>query len=670
MSLVLFLIGLGIVLLGRMVWQLPGMDEAPVDKEALLPVEHAEAMNRPVNTPVHRVDEWGDRPRAFFEAPALRALVEAGSLPPVEERLPQNPLVIIPVEQAGPYGGTWRRFGTGMDDIRIATARLHYDGLVRWDATGTRLLPNLAVSWEISEEGRVFTFELRRGVRWSDGEPFTADDVLFWYEHILRNSTLTPAIPADLLVGGEVMQLTRLDDFTLEFRFARPNGLFIEKLASGHSQPMVGHPRHYLSQFHPELTPEAEVMAAVRARNLHSWHQLFRNRAEWRNPDMPTLNSWVITRPPPASPVVFERNPYYWKVDDHGNQLPYIDAISVLVTNPEIINFRLMAGESQMQSRHVNFANYPLLMENRDKFGFRVREWQRSGGGHIALSVNVNHREPAMAEIFRDPRFRKALSLAIDRRSVSEVSYHGLGVPRQMAPPPTSLFYDPDYEKAYTEFDLEKANRLLDEMGLVERDIHGIRKRSDGRPISLQMEHTPIATDYAAYEIITGGWRALGLNVRTREQAREIFNRRTQAYQHDITAWGSADEHNPLMSPNRFFPVWDSHVAPAYGRWFTTGGRQGEKPEGDILRCMEIYWEIEETVDPARRIELFREILELNRRNLWMIGVVGELPELVVVGENMRNIPERAMTGWIYRSPGNTAPESYAIGVPAASHAE
>jgi peptide/nickel transport system substrate-binding protein len=651
----------GLVLLARLVWQLPGVERPGTDGAGMVPVEATLAPVQGIDTPVHRVEEWGDRPRQFAEAPDLAARVREGILPPVEERLPENPLVIVPLEQPGPFGGVWRRFGTGVDDIRIATARLTYEGFIRWDATGTKLLPNLASSWEVREEGHVFIIRLRRGLRWSDGAPYTAEDVMFWYEHVLLNPRLTPAIPADFQVAGEVMELRALDEATLEFRFARPHGLFLDMLASGLSMQMAAHPKHYLRQFHPEFISAEGIAAEQRARNFASWNHLYRNRSEWRNPELPTLNAWVITRPPPASPILFERNPFYWKVDPEGNQLPYIDAVSVLMANGEIINFRLLAGETQMQGRHVNLANYPLLMENRERFGFRVYDWPRAAGGLIALSVNLNHRDPVMKEIFRDARFRKALSLAIDRRAVSEVSYHGMGMPRQIAPPPGSLFYDAAYEQAYTAFDLEEANRLLDEMGMTGRDRRGNRLRPDGKPFSMQMEHTTIATDYPAFEIVVSGWRALGLDVRTREQAREIFGRRIQASQHDITAWGGADDYNPLMSPNRFFPIWDSHGAPDYGRWWTTGGRQGRAPTGDILRCMEVFWQIQETVDRERQIELFQEILDLNRKNLWIIGVVGQIPEPIVVGREMRNVPRRAISGWIFRSPGNTAPESYAI---------
>ena len=296
-----------------------------------IPNRHPEATGT-----VHRVAEWaGGR---FGEAPLLAQRVREGHLPPVSQRLPENPLVIVPPQQHGPYGGTWARFATGPRDVGIVEARFAYEGLVRWDAMAQKVIPNLAVRWEIADGGRSFTFYLRRGVKWSDGHPFTVDDLIFWYEDVLQNEEITPVVPRDFKRGGQVMGLQKVDDYTVRFTFLEPNGLFIVKLASGRGYEMLRYPAHYMKQFHPQYASLEKLEAMSEAAGFDLWRQLFADMHDWRNPDIPRLWPWIVVAPPPARPAVLERNPYYWKVDPAGNQLPYIDRMTfeILMRRPSI----------------------------------------------------------------------------------------------------------------------------------------------------------------------------------------------------------------------------------------------------------------------------------------------------------------------------------------------
>ena len=610
---------------------------------------------------VHRVAEWPQgRGRGFREAPMLGRRVAAGKLPSVQDRLPEDPLVIVPPEQNGPYGGTWTRFATGPQDIGVVEARFAYDGLVRWDAMAQDILPNLAVRWEMADGGRTYTFWLRKGVRWSDGHPCTVDDIMFWYEDVLNDAELTPVVPREFKRGGEVMRVEKVDDFTVRFRFVRPNGLFLKGLATGRGYEMVRDPAHYMKQFHPRYVPKAQLVAMANELGFDLWTQLYLDKRDWRNPEMPRLWPWVMVQPPPARPAIFERNPYYWKVDPEGNQLPYIDRMTFEIFDLETINLKAINGEMGMQSRHLAIGNYPLFMEGRRKGRYRVLHWVDGSGGTNILALNLNHKDPVTKAIFGDHRFRKALSVALKRDELNEADFFGTGKPRQVCPPPSSPYYSAAYEKAYIEYDPERANRMLDEMGLAERDQRGIRLRPDGEPIKLYIETNSI--NNRILELVASYWKAVGVDAEVKEEARQLFYERKRGVLHDVGVWGGSDEQMPVLDPRWLIPFSDESIhAIDYARWFRTDGKRGETPPPDLRRCIELYRQIEETPDEAEQIRLFSEIIDLNRKNLWVIGTIGALPTFVLVSDAFRNVPEVAMTGWSFRTPGNTAVECYAI---------
>lgn len=336
-------------MLGYIAWQLTPADDASLrhvlafERQVMGVAGSSEASFRQISdsrksVEAHDVAEWDQhKGRAFSEAPMLATVVATGGLPPVSERLPQDPLVIVPPEQNGPYGGTWTRFGNGPRDVGILEARLAYDGLVRWDAMSRKVIPNLAVRWEIGGDGRSYTLWMRKGVKWSDGHPCTVDDILFWYTRVLLNKTLTPVVPRDFKRDGRVMRVERVDDFTIRFQFDRPHGLFLYAMASGRSYEMLRYPAHYMKQYHPDFVPQDSLDAMAKEAGLDLWNRLFEDKGDWRNVEMPRLWPWLVVEPPPARPVVLERNPYYWKVDPEGNQLPYIDRMTFEIYDVETI---------------------------------------------------------------------------------------------------------------------------------------------------------------------------------------------------------------------------------------------------------------------------------------------------------------------------------------------
>ena len=604
---------------------------------------------------VHTVGEW-EQNRRFKQAPMLDQL----SLPPVADRLPFNPLVIYPPDQNGPYGGRWQRYGTSAPDIGIFRARLAYDGLVRWGPMAQQILPNLAVKWKVSDQGKTYTFWLRRGVRWSDGRLFSVDDILFWYNHVIQNPQLTPTTPREFQRDGVSMIVEKVADHIVRFKFVSPYGLFLKALASGRSYPMVEYPAHYLKQFHPDFVAVEKLTDLAKKRSFDFWYQLFEDRADWQNPEIPRLWPWILKVAPPAQQIVFERNPYYWKVDGAGNQLPYIDQMLFQIYDAQIINLKAMNGEIGMQGRHLQFDNYPKFKANSQSRGFSLRLWIDSGGQ--ALALNLNHKDPVLRSIFSDRRFRIALSHAIDRNTLNEIAFFGIGQPSQMSPPVMSNFYSNNYEKAYTHFDSPKANQLLDEMGLDEKNQKGVRMRSDGKPIELTIELASVFFSIPMFQLVAQQWTNVGIKTKVKVMARQLFSTRRNAMLYDVGVWGAADEIIPVMDPRWFFPYSNGSIQGiGYARWFESAGKRGIQPPEEILHCMNLYKQIERTPNPVEHVSLFHQILDINRQNLWVIGTVGRVPSIFVVRDTFRNVPKVAVSGWIFRTPGNTAPECYSI---------
>lgn len=630
-------------------------------RESLTPEELARLEERKTagrREPVghHAVQEWAGG-RSFAEAPELRQRVQAGDLPAVEERLPRDPLVIVPPQQEGPYGGVWSQYSTGPRDVG-SMSTLFYETLVRWDPMLRDFLPNLAADWSIEEEGRVYTFRLREGVRWSDGEPFGADDILFWYQHVLLNPALTPAIPQPYVRGGQVMEVEKVDDRTVRFRFAEPHGLFLQWVANPLMMEPMAYPAHYFQQFHPDFVDPDELDRRARALGFSFWHQVFIDKAEWHNPDEPTLAAWNLIRPPPARQITFERNPYYWKVDPSGNQLPYIDRLTFRIASRETITLNFIRGAMGVQNRHTDLKNYALLMEHRESGDYRILERLSSFGTGV-LMPNLNHRDPVMGEIISDRRFRVALSHAIDRHEISEAIYFGLGEPMQMSPTPGLPLYREEHAKRYTGFDPEKANRLLDEMGLDRRDRRGMRLRPDGKPLSIQIDMFELIGDIETMQLVAEAWEAVGIRADAKQLAGSLFYTRMPARLHDVAVGGNSSMHTPLINHMYFVPMGlGARHALSYARWFMSNGESGEEPPPEMKRVGEIYRQIETTIDRAQQEALAEEILEINSREAWLIGLVGNLPALELVHNTFRNVPDTAVA---FGSAGVTAPECYAV---------
>ncbi|HOQ67106.1 MAG TPA: ABC transporter substrate-binding protein [Candidatus Atribacteria bacterium] len=586
----------------------------------------------------------GKKVTELSEAPALLELVKQGEIPPVEERLPEEPLIVEPFEEIGQYGGTLHRAHNSPGDIG-AWHRMVGEPLIRWDAEYKKILPNLATHWEVSEDGKTFMFYLRKDIKWSDGVPFTADDILFWYEDILLNKDLTPVPPSWFSIKGQPGKVEKLDDYTVKISFPSSFGYFLSLFAAyGHYSYA---PKHYLIQFHPKYTPEDELERLAKGEGFDFWYQLFSYKNDFVSPERPTLSAWKVTTDNTATRWIAERNPYYWKVDPEGNQLPYVDRIvSDLVQSTDMIIMKAIAGELDFQTRwlETQYSSYPLLMENRTKGDYRILKWMSRQGSVAAINVNQNCKDPEIGPILQDRRFRIALSLSINRDELNELVFYGLGVPSQPALNSCSPLYDESVATKYTEYDPEKANELLDQMGFTERSTDGYRILPGGQVLAITVmvrNEDPEIIDAA--ELIKGYWDKLGIKVAIQTMERSLFDVRQTAGEYQILMLFHGAGIDPLLEATWLFCTdRGNKFAPLCGLWYSSGGKSGEEPPPEIAKLHAIYEEAISIVSDSRRKELVKEAVCLHSENLWTIGTV-HIPWVICLAKNdLRNVPEVA----------------------------
>ncbi len=590
------------------------------------------------------------------EIPFLEEAVAAGEMPPMADRLPSEPYVVEPIDSIGRYGGTFRTVTPNINSFGDDHLLMEFAASwVQPHHVDQSLQPHFAKSVEASEDMRTWTIQFREDVKWSDGHQFSSDDIMFWYEDILLNEDLTPTIGIPWRVDGEIVEVEQIDEYTVTFSWAQPRPYFNNRLV--HASPFLTNPKHYLSQFHINYVPEDELMELVEAEGFERWDELFDNKNQrWMaislNPDLPTVNAYYLAELR-GDRRVYERNPYFWKVDTEGNQLPYVDRIDTqLISDTEVAQGMIMAGSVDFVGMAADIRNYPMYRSYEEEGNFRTLLWTSGYSSEAVYFVNLTHSVPEIREIFQDVRFRKALSLAIDRQEINDTIYHGQAVPVQQTVLQSSKFYEPEFAQAYVEFDPEEANRLLDEMGLDARDSAGWRLRPDGERLTFTVEYVDFETPKTPnVELVAQHWQEVGLDVRYREISGELQGERAPGNLQDATFWhnGSATDVNFPTDPRHVVPVaprWEECIWAEWARWFNTDGDEGEEPPA-LVKDIRGWWE-EMTVEPdrERRIELGKKILAVQAENLWAIGTIGEAPQPVIVNKDIRNIRDDGLWAW------------------------
>lgn len=613
---------------------------------------------------------------AFKEAPMLAELVAKGELPPVAERIPADPRVVTPLEEVGKYGGTLRRAFKGISD-RWGPTKLNEEMAIEWDIPNTEtvnVIANYISGWTQNDDATVFTFTLRDGLKWSDGHPFTTDDVKFWYDEYYIGGLQAKDTP--ITIGGVPMVIDIVDKLTYKATFPKPNPLLpfaIAKLTEGMwGGPTMAMPSHYLSQYIPHLTKDQSLIdKAIKDNGVDTWQQLHGAgdlftqgpvAGWWTNPDLPVMNAWKSVNKPTEDPWLATRNPYYHAVDPAGNQLPYLDGWThALFDDNSVFDLWIAQGLIDAQIRHVTTANFTFYKENEAKGDYKVLKWRNASTN--AFFPNISHKDPGLRALFDDARFRQALSIAINRDEINELVYNGLYTPRQASPVTGSPNFDPDFATKWTEFDPDKANQLLDEMGLTEKGDDGFRKRLDGSPLVITiLFQNGFASIGDEVTLVQNYWKAIGLNVNQELVERSLYQERVDNGDVDIGVW-TADRNIIVMADTTRYTGLqsDGPWAPLYGAWWGKQPRASEEPPADhpIREIWRLWESAQSEADEAKRNEVFKQMLDIHKEHPYMIGTVGESPQLFIKKNNVGNIQEGHVWDDTLRSPGGVNPVTW-----------
>ena len=582
------------------------------------------------------------------EPPMLRLDVSQGKLPPLEKRLPQPPLVVN-LESPGKHGGTLNSLIGRSRDTRLLVV-YGYARLVGYDRD-LNLVPDLLDSFEV-KEGRIFTLKLRKGHRWSDGHPFTTEDFRYYWEDVANNKELSPAgPPLDLLVDGQPPSFEVLSATVVRYTWQKPNPHFLPRQA-GASPLFIYRPAHYLKPFHKKYSEKVRKADAegTAKRKWSAVHNRADNLHMADNPDLPTLQPWMNTTRPPADRFVAVRNPYFHRVDQNGLQLPYIDRFVLAVADPKLIPAKTGAGEADLQARDVNFNNYTFLKQGEKTNGYRTLLWRPGKGSHFALFPNLNTNDPVWRALLRDVRFRRALSLAIDRSLVNQVLYFGLAIESNNTVLPQSPLFRESYRDRWARYDRKQASLLLDQVGLrMGRD--GIRRLPDGRPLEIIVETAGESTEQTdVLELIRETWREVGIKLFSKPSQREAFRNRIFSGETVMSVWSGLENGlaTPDSSPDELAPTSQSQQQwPKFGQYLETGGKSGEPVDiPEVKELQRLYQAWSEAKTRTDRERAWHAMLELHAEQQFVIGVVSGVPQPVVARDNLMNVPERGFYNW------------------------
>lgn len=593
------------------------------------------------------------------QAPMLQDKVAAGELPPLEERTSEDPMMVEPFENIGRHGGDMGLGTLGVADGAIFTRFSEYENLVRWDVPWTKVIPGVVNSWEIQDGGKSFVFPLRKGMKWSDGEPFTADDIMFWYEQA-SNTELNPVFSATWSVAGEPCVVTKTDDYTVRFSFVEPYGLFLRRLACPGGELFA--PKHFRKQFFPAYADKAELEKKTKEAGVDSWYEGY---GEWvnprLNPEAPLVYAWVYTSVLGDSPMfICDRNAYYWKLDPEGNQLPYCDRQAFSVTgDTEAIVMMAVAGEISYQQRHIATpANKALFMENMEAADIRFVEASSPAAIGWVTSLNLCHKDPVVREIFQNKSFRIALSHAINREEMIDVVFLGQGIPWQPSPLPESVLYNEELSTQYLEYDPAKANELLDEI-LPDKDAEGYRLRPDGQVLTIAQEVCTQHTNWIdGLEMIKNYWADVGIKMAIKVEDRSLFYERKAANEHDAGNWGgNGGVMDVILGPRWYFPETNESIyAVPWAQWWQTGGKEGMEPIEPARKQQELYDTLLTTPDEEGQNEIMKQILQISQEQFWCIGLLRDMPGYAVCKNKFRNVPSPFWSSWLYPNPGPMNP--------------
>jgi peptide/nickel transport system substrate-binding protein len=617
----------------------------------MLPAHGVRALGLAVALMAGLTPLWAATPAKLLETPMLQEDVNAKRLPPVKQRLPDNPLVVTmdgKTSEIGQQGGTLNMLIGRARDVRMLVV-YGYARLVGYDRN-LQLAPDILESIDVKED-RIFTMKLRKGHKWSDGEPFTSDDFRYFWEDVANNKDLSPAgPPAELLVEGKPPLVEYLDKTTIRYTWLKPNPEFLPRMA-GPSPLFIFRPAHYLKQFHKKYTPKVSDIEKndPGRRTWAAIHNKEDNMVQYDNPKLPSLQPWINTTKAPADRFIAVRNPYFHRVDEGGRQLPYIDRVVLPVADAKLIPAKAGAGESDLQARDIQFNNFTFLKKSEKTNNYRTFLWRTAKGSHFALFPNLNVTDPVWKSLFRDARFRHALSMAIDRSQVNQVLYFGLATESNDTVVPESPLFKKQYQTQWAQYDRKAADKLLDDIGL-KRGPDGIRRLSDGRPLEIIVETAGESTEQTdVLELIRDTWRQSGIKLFSKPSQRDVLRNRVFSGEAMMSVWEGIENGIATAdtSPDELAPVSQIQLEwPKFGQYYETAGKAGEAPDmPEAIELMKLY-EAWRGANHEAREKIWHRMLSIHAEQQFSIGLINNVMQPVVVSNSLKNVPEKGMYNW------------------------
>ena len=589
-------------------------------------------------------------------------------MPALADRLPSEPLVVAPYSEIGRYGGVFNALSNATEAGTSDFMSVRHVNLVRYADDLTTIVPNVAKSWSWNDDYTQLTFVLREGHKWSDGQPFGAADVEFWYENLALDPNVIESPKDYVLAGGEAMTVDVIDPLTVRFNMPSPKPGFLAHFANHYAQGFQ--PKHFLGQYHPAINPDADTLAqSLGFENGYDLVKAYYGSSDWMDTPTPMLAhpDKVANLPLDAAPTLeshivisettegrqFVANPYYFKVDTAGNQLPYINEMDeIFVGESEVRLLKLVNGEVDYKAQALQIDYVPLLMENQEKAGFVVD--LKPDITMPTFAFNVTSEDLEKRKIFGDLKFRQAMSVAMNRDEINEVAMFGLGSPQQyIGFSPTPEFVPSEWEQHFAQHDPEMAKALLDEIGVVDTDGDGMRELPNGDPLILNLQVATQGISIKIVELVGQTWRDVGINNTVKEVTTDEYRSSQSSNQLDVTMFEKSVPLAVVLGNGEIFiPPYDNYfnmrTAMLWGEWVDSDGASGVEPPAFAKEMMEDIKAFQATpVGTPESDALGLKLVENMTGNLLFIGTVKE-QKPIYRNADLKNVPEFKTASYAY----------------------
>jgi peptide/nickel transport system substrate-binding protein len=603
----------------------------------------------------------------FKEAPMLADLVKAGTIPVVDQRLPvKSDIMVEPVvKSTGKYGGDWSMNWRGPDD-KWGPEMITEEPLFRFKQDGSGVEPNVAKSYDVNANSTEYIIHLRQGMKWSDGVPFTADDVIFYWEHMLVPETFGKALydcyySIDPATGAkERADVTKVDDYSVKVTFKHPSVQFLQRLAIDNKWFFA--PAHYYKTVLPEFIGDAKALEVAKQYGFADLKTLGKETGYyyWLYPQRPTLRPWVAKNDANSDKFIMERNPYFFKTDSKGQQLPYIDRL-VYNKVQDNSNTLLDTLAGNVVVNGADFKDFTVLKENETKGNYKVLQWKTPNWSSTGIQLNQTTEDPKLRALFQDIRFRQAISIAVDRKQVSEIVTSGMGVPSQASVPQGLPYYQDGWDKQWTQYDKAGAEKLLDQIGLKWDANHKYRTFADGSNLSLLMYENKGGDDEKFIELVRKYFDEIGLKSELKVVDGGAYGDLTYANKIPVS-FKNVSVMDVALRPDELVPL--RVITPwfgLYGLYTSSGGKEGVKPTGDVAKVLEDWDKLKAATSNEEIKKWANEIVKLHMKNQWIIGYTSATPPLLVVKNNVKNVPEGLVSADEFRGTGVAHAEQFYI---------